>query len=175
MSKDEQMHKKLEGQFLRLYDSHADAIFRHAYFRVSDEEVARDLMQTTFERTWEYLAKDNEIGNLKAFLYRVANNMIIDHYRKKKESSLDAIREKGYEPPNEGGVTKLKYRAETRLALEHLETLQDDHKTPIIMRYVDDMSVKEIAEVLGETENNISVRIHRGLKKVQKNIQNNEV
>ena len=80
-----------EEEFLTLYDAYADAIFRHCFFRVYERERARDLVQETFARTWEYAAKGNAVENARAFLYRVANNVIGDEVCEKKETSPDAM------------------------------------------------------------------------------------
>jgi len=85
----------LEEDFATAYDLYADAIFRHCYFRVNDREKAVDLMQETFMKTWEYLASGKKVTNLRAFLYRSANNLIVDQARRAKlrqEDSLEDMR-----------------------------------------------------------------------------------
>ena len=72
-----------EQQFLKAFERFADAIFKHCFFRVSDREVAKDLVQETFSRTWEHIALGKEVRDYRAFLYRIANNLIVDFYRKK--------------------------------------------------------------------------------------------
>ena len=85
-------------QFVKAYDDLADAIFRHCYFRIGDRERAKDLMQDTFTKTWQYITDGTPVRDLKSFLYRVANNLIIDEYRKKRELSLDSLMTEGFEP-----------------------------------------------------------------------------
>ena len=84
------MYKNTEimEAFTKAYDELSDAIFRHCWFRIGDRERAKDLMQETFTKSWQYISRGEKVDNLKAFLYRVANNLIIDEYRKKKELSL---------------------------------------------------------------------------------------
>ena len=86
-----------EEQFIKIYDELADSIFRHCYFRIYNYERAKELMQETFTRTWEYVAKGKKIDNLKAFVYRIATNIIIDEARRKKSVSLDDLMENGFE------------------------------------------------------------------------------
>ncbi|MDX1608365.1 MAG: sigma-70 family RNA polymerase sigma factor [Candidatus Spechtbacterales bacterium] len=162
------MQKDLQEKYLRIYDKQSDAIFRHCYFRVSDRELALDIMQETFTKTWQYLADGGEIKNIKAFLYKVANNMVIDYYRKKKATSLENITEQGVQFATAEGEGKIKRHVDKELALQYMEDLDDAYKQVLLMRYVDDMRVKDIAKTLDETENAVSVRIHRAVKKIQK-------
>lgn len=153
-------------QFLQAYDQYADAIFRHCYYRVYDREKARELSQECFMKTWEYLSQGKQVDNLRAFLYRVANNLIIDHSRKKKESSLDAMMEEGFEPAETGpDMTTITAEANQMIAL--LDKLDEKYRDVVRMRYLDDLSPKEIALALGESENVVSVRIHRGIKQLR--------
>src|SRR3989344_2523417 len=88
----------IEQQFLKTYNEYADAIFRHCCFKVHNRELAKDLTQETFLRTWKYLQGGKTIENSKAFLYKTALNLIIDHSRKKQaDSSLDSLTEQGFD------------------------------------------------------------------------------
>ena len=156
----------LEQEFLKAYDSLSDAIFRHCYFRVSDRDKAKDLTQETFTKTWEYIARGGKVESVKAFLYRVANNLIVDEFRKKKELSLDRLSEMGFEPASVDHRS-IKAGAEMRELMETAEMLDKDYRDVVLMRHVEGMSVKEIAEIVGESENLVSVRIHRGLAKLR--------
>ncbi len=95
------MAKPLEDIFIKAYDDHSDAIFRHCYFRVFERERAKELTQEVFIKTWEYLRNGQEVKNLRAFLYRVANNLVIDESRKKKANSLEAMQEQGFDPKDD--------------------------------------------------------------------------
>jgi len=151
----------MEKEFLQAYEQYADAIFRHCYFRVSDEDKAKDLTQDTFLKTWDYIAQGKEIGNMRAFLYRVASNLIVDSYRNKKPvSSIEDLQEKGVELRH-NTKEPLETRIEAKEVIEVIGKLEPKYKNAFLMRYVDELSVKEIAEVLGETENTVSVHIHR--------------
>lgn len=153
-------------EFLKAYDDLSDAIFRHCYFRVYDRDRAQELMQDTFMKTWEYLSRGKEVENLRAFLYRVANNLVIDSTRKKKESSLDALQENGFEPVSH--ATGSDVIAEAARFVELLHKIEPKYRVPVRMRFLDDLSPKEIALALGESENVVSVRIHRGVAQLRK-------
>ena len=159
--------KELEAAFLSAYDQYADALFRHCMIRVRDREAAKDVVQETFARTWLYLADRNEVTYMRAFLYRIANNLIVDQARRKKAVSLEAMMENdGFEPEDEARETRDVVSLDRALVL--LATLDETYRSAVTMRYVDGMSPKEIALVLGLTENAVSVRIHRGIERLSR-------
>jgi RNA polymerase sigma-70 factor (ECF subfamily) len=160
-----------EEQFQVAYEQYADAIFRHCYFRIFDRERGKDLMQETFVRAWGYLQEGKTVDNMRAFLYRIANNLIIDEIRKKKEVSLDDLRTKGWDPGYDGTVDMQK-RVEEGKIFAMLHRVQKDYREVIIMRYIDGLSPAEIAEILGESANTISVRLHRGIKQLHSFLSN---
>lgn len=158
--------------FKRAYDQYAEAIFRHCYFKTGDRELAKDLVQQTYLQAWTYLSSGQEVKDFRPFLYRLANNLVIDWYRKKKTESLDSLLEEGFEPtaPEEAPSQK----AEFNQALKFLNRLDEEDKQLIVWRYVEDWSPKDIATIMNDNENNVSVRIHRALAKVKKIISDNK-
>lgn len=160
------MAAKTEQRFLQLYERHADALYRHCYFRTSDREVAEDIAHETFARMWEYLAEGNTADNPKAFLYRIAGNLVIDHYRRKKSISLDTLAEEGFDPKG-AGEEAVTGEAEGAEALALLAHLPERDRTLVTMRYIDGLSVTEIAGLVEETPNAVSVRIHRAIAKLK--------
>lgn len=154
-----------DDDFLKLYDEYADAIFRHCFFRVFNRELARDMTQETFFKTWDYMRAGNRLDNPKAFLYRVATNLVIDHARRRKEASLDDLKEKGFDPVIEDeGTGRRADIFEKEAVLRALETLPQQYRDVVALRYIDDLTPREIALVLDLSVNNVSVRIHRGVE-----------
>jgi RNA polymerase sigma-70 factor (ECF subfamily) len=159
--------------FGKLYDEFADAIFRHCYFRVYDRELAKDLTQETFIKTWDYLSQGRLIENMRAFLYQVANNLVIDNARKKKPISLDVLHDQGFDPsedPSESFARNLE--AKNIIAL--LRRLDAKYREVVVFRYVDDLGPREIAAILGESENVVSVRLNRALKQLRELISRSQ-
>lgn len=154
-------------KFLQAYDNYADALFRHCFFKTSDKEVAADLTQQTFLKTWHYIKKGKKVADFRPFLYRTANNLIIDWYRKRKEESLDIMTDGGFEISNDDQETQLN-TAEFSLTLNALAKLADKDKDIIILYYIEDLPIKEIAFIIGANEKTTSVKIHRAIKKLRK-------
>lgn len=165
-----------EEAFLQAFDEYADGLFRHACFRVKRRDRATDITQDTFIKAWDHVRKGGEVTHWKAFLYRVLHNLIIDEYRRIKEASLDAI----IEAPDSaaehllktGGRSEVESKLNDHLLIEqmrkHIDALPETYRTVITLRYVNDLSPKEIAEILKISENVASVRVHRGITKLKK-------
>ena len=160
----------LKLAFTKTYEEHSDALFRYCYFRVSDREKALDLVQDVFTKTWHYIQEGNTVENIRAFLYTTARHLIIDEYRKKKNLSLDALVDQGVEP-SISIMTSLETSIDAALAIEEVKKLPEAYSEILFMRYVSDMSVQDIAEALKLSENVVSVRIHRGMALLRKNMK----
>lgn len=169
------MGKKLDAKqmFSEAYEDFNDAIFRHCYFRISDRERAKELTQETFMRVWEYLDGHEEVENIRVLLYKIANNLVIDEYRRKKTTSLDAMQEQGFDPQATNEAPPFQ-NIEIKEVLLILKNLEPKYKDLFVMRYVDDLSIKEIAELTGEKENSVSVRIHRATNQIKEFIKKHE-
>lgn len=155
--------KASEQIFFSLYESQSDALFRFVFFRVSDREAAKDIVQEAFLKMWETLSSGRDIKNNRAFLFRIASNLVIDRYRKAKEYSLDSLAEQGFDAPDDPGIP-IEAKIDTDQALEILQSLPDKFHEAVWLRMVEEWSVQDIAALLDETQNAVSVRIHRGLK-----------
>lgn len=156
--------------FLKAFDAHADALFRYCLFRIGDRERAVDMTQDIFMKTWNHIYNNGSaIGNMRAFLYASARNLVIDEYRKRKPiSSLDALEEDtGYEPSVDEYDSMIN-RLDGAEAIALLSQIPEPYNEAIFMRYVQELSLGEISDITGESENTIAVRIHRGIGKLQK-------
>lgn len=162
------MQGDLEKEFEGAYIEFSEAIFRFCYFRVHDRDKAKEIMQDTFTRTWQYIAKGNDIDDLRPFLYKVARNLCINSSKRDKvDLSLDSFVEQfGIDIEDEYNSNS-ENASEGRMLLQFMEELDEDFKDLLIMRYVDDMSIKEIAKILGISTNNATVKIHRATKKLR--------
>lgn len=160
------MDNGLEQEFLKAYETYADAMFRYCLVRIRNREEALDLSQEVFLKAWRYIAEGNEVKNMRAFLYEVARNLVINLSVKQKSVSLDDLMENGFEAVSRDDE-KMETASLFHDALERMEELDEKYREPILMRYVDGLPVQEIAALLEENENTISVRIHRGIEQLR--------
>jgi len=148
------------------FAEHGRALNLHAFFKVSDHVIGQDLVQDTFTKTWSYLVKGGEIETMKAFLYHVLNNLIVDQYRKKKTTSLETLVEKGYEPST-GSSDALFSQLDAKAASLLILKLPIQYQQVMRMKHIQDLSLEEIAKLHGKKKNTIAVQLHRGLEKLR--------
>jgi RNA polymerase sigma-70 factor (ECF subfamily) len=165
-----------EQRFTNAYHDYADALFRHCYFRIGDRERGKELMQEAFTKAWEYAAKGNVIEDIKSFLYRTANNLIVDQLRRKKlrtETSFEDMQEAGFDIASDEDATRLvKKKFTEQQMVTVINQIDEPYRTAVVMRYIDDMQPAEIAEALDESTTAVSSRISRGLKKLEAQLKN---
>lgn len=152
--------------FERAYRQYGQGIFRFIYFKVSDYELAKDFTADTFIRFWKQLVNGTEIQNNKALLYFIAKGIVIDYYRKKKNTksvSLDSIDERLL-----GVLASVEVKISVKLQLEQiykkLKEIRKEYQDVLLLHYVEDLKIAEIADVLNKKENTVRVLLHRALK-----------
>jgi RNA polymerase sigma-70 factor, ECF subfamily len=155
-----------EEQFIAAYDEYADAIFRFCYAQCGNRDLAHDLTQEAFARAWRYVAGGKRIDQMRPFLYRTARNALIDHLRRASSTSLDRMREQGFDIADERTVGPVE-AAQTAEAVRLIGELEPKYREAVSMRYIDELSPRDIAAAVGTSENTVSVRIHRGLQKLR--------
>lgn len=145
---------------------YGQALNLHSYFRLNDRALSNDLVQETFVKTWTYLAKGGKIDAMKAFLYHVLNNLIVDEYRKKKALSLDAMLDVGFEPQNKPRKS-ISDEIDDNAVVALVKRLSEKQQKIIRMRYVQDLSLEEIAILTKQSKNTVAVQIHRAVEKLK--------
>jgi RNA polymerase sigma-70 factor (ECF subfamily) len=170
------MNKMTPKQKLKLQEiltqAHHDfdkGLNTRAFFKINNRATSEDLVQDTFIKTWGYLVKGGKIDTMKAFLYHILNNLIIDQYRKHKTTSLDVLLEKGFEPSTDE-IDEQKHTfdmMEGKTVLLLIVQLPKTYQKIMRMKYVQDLSLKEISLATGQSKNSVAVQIHRGLKKLR--------
>jgi len=139
---------------------------RYSFFKVHNKALGEDLVQDTFIKTWTYLANGGEIIFMKAFLYRILNNLIVDEYRKHKASSLDTMIDAGFDPGTEVSGNEHDI-FDAQKAVELIKLLPGKYQNVMNMRFVEDLSPTEISERTQQSKNAITVQVHRGLAKIK--------
>lgn len=145
----------------QLYDLHADRIRRFLVFKVPRREDADELTSEVFLRGWEYMTTSN-VENSGALFFRIARNLVADFYRKYHVTEqIDAANEvASRESVQDIVATKI---ASDDL-IDQLRGLKEEYRDVLVMRYLSEMNVGEIASALEKTPNAIRVLLHRATK-----------
>lgn len=159
------------GDRLELTNAHREfnkGLKTYASYKVSNIVLGEDLVQDTFIKTWNYIARKGKINGMKAFLYNILNNLIVDEYRKRKHkpTSLDALIDDGFSPGVDNSERFINIMDAKRVVLL-IRILPVSYRHVMNLRFIDDLTIKEICVIVGESENTVSVRIHRGVKKMK--------
>lgn len=155
--------------FGALYDHYHAMIYRFVMVKVGRREEAEDITHQVFLSAWQNVKTYRHRGHpFSSWLYQIARNQVIDHYRSAKiDVSLENVDPEYFAAPAIAHFdlgTKLEME-KVRLAIEQLKS---DHQDVIIMRFVEDMALKETAEILGKSEGAVKLIQHRALKELKK-------
>jgi len=159
------MKPSKEQVLIQAYGDHEKSLLKRSFFKLNNKELANDLVQTTFLKTWEYLIKHGKIDSIKAFLFHVLNNLIIDEYRKKKTVSLDLLMDGGLQVALDD-KTEMINKIDGKTALILIPLLPEKYRIVINMHFIEDMTLQEISEVTLQSKNTVSVQIRRGVDKL---------
>lgn len=152
----------IKKAFSKIYDQYIDKIYRFIFLKVNSQEIAQDLTSETFLRGWEAF-QNSEIKNPRAFLYKIARNLVIDHYREKSRVQVVPAEDSKIIDPRIDLEGKAVLASDFESIKRVLNELNDDYQNVLIWRYIDDLSISEIANLLNRTEGATRVLIHRAL------------
>lgn len=157
--------------FSQNYDKYIDKIYRFIFLKVSSQEVAEDLTSEVFLRFWEKLNTKIKIENIQAFLYQIARNLVVDHYREKGRAQLVSV---DYcQVPDQG--VGLEEKAIIGSDIDRIKVIlakiNDDYREMIVWYYLDELSVPEIAQITEKSEEAVRVTIHRALNALKSELK----
>lgn len=161
-------------EFSKIYDKYIEKIYRFVFLKVSSPDVAEDLTSETFLKGWLAFREQNSdpknqnhIDNPPAFLYQIARNLVIDHYREKGKTQIVPAEDYRIIDPRINLEEKANLISDFEQAKQALVNLKDDYQDVIIYRYLDELSVPEIAKVMDKSEEAVRVLLHRALKSLK--------
>lgn len=165
-----------EQKFLEFYDQYVEKIYRYIFFRIGSQELAEDLTSEVFLRSWQYINQDQEsepsfkaMQNPRAFFYQVARNLLVDFHRQKEKSpiSLDEITDIKIADKKDDPIEITVRSIEMDIVRKALVNINEDYQEIIIWRYLEELEIKEIAEILNKSEGAVRVLISRALNSLK--------
>jgi RNA polymerase sigma-70 factor (ECF subfamily) len=153
-----------------IYDEYHQPVYSYIYRRVGDVETARDLTAEVFRRFLQAL--HNGTGpseNLRAWLYRVAHNIVIDHYRRQQNQRHYRLEENWIGVEGDPGIMAEQHiqAEEVRVALSHLTP---DQQQVVTLKFLEGMSNKEVAKITGKPIGAVKSLQHRALAALQRQL-----
>ena len=164
--------KAIRKQFSKIYDQYINKIYRFVFIKVNSQEVAEDITSKVFLRGWDSFSRNPvKIENPSAFLYQIARNLVIDHYREKGRTqfvSPDSIPDVADTSINieEGAIIN----ADLATVKQAIAGLKDDYQNVVIWHYLDEMPIYDIAKLLERSEDATRVLLHRALSSLRQNL-----
>ncbi len=154
--------------FGRLYDRFQPEIVRYLSHRTGDADVAQDLAQQVFLKAWQAIPRYQHRGApFRAWLYRMAHNQMVDHFRARRPSvDLENI-----ELPEDAEAETLVLTQEVHQHLQAaLERLSEDHRQVLVLRFLMEKSAREIGDVMGRKEVTVRGLQMRALQALRREI-----
>ena len=157
--------------FGELYDRHVVRVYRHIYYMVGNAAEAEDLTAQAFLRAWEAIERYQVRGApFVSWLLRIAHNLGVSYLRSKRDSSElhDGIVDTKERRDPEWSYQQT---AEEELVREAILTLREEQRQVIILRFIEDLDYKEVAEIIGKSVAAIRVIQHRALNSLRKQMK----
>ena len=159
-----------EGDFERLFDEHAQALFAFLCYRTGDRATAEDLLSETFERALRARRRfDRRRGTEKSWLYTIALNLLRDHARS-RAAETRALERVAVGLASESVPERLSLEDRDEL-LRALETLSDEEREAVALHFGADVSIPEIVRITGERTSTIHGRVYRGLRRLRATVE----
>lgn len=145
-----------------MYDTYADDIFRYLFVHVRDRELAEDMTADTFMRAWKSI-ESFDFSQPRPWLYKIARNIMTDHWRKKKPVFLEdeeVVSDTSLTEEVDRKLTKDRVRGA-------LHQLPEPMKSVVTLRFLSGYSAKQTAKSLNISESNVRVIQYRALKRLK--------
>ena len=158
--------------FGQLYDAYMERIYRFVYFRVEDQQTAEDITSQVFLKAWSNLDRFQFSRTpYLAWLYTIAHNAVIDHYRTRKvTTALDDVQ---LSQPDHSELVEneIDLTSEMKSVKTALQALTDEQQKVLTLKFIEGMSNNEIARQLGKREGAIRALQMRGLQALAKQLE----
>ncbi|MDE2019200.1 MAG: sigma-70 family RNA polymerase sigma factor [Patescibacteria group bacterium] len=167
------IHDAVKGDssaFGLLYDHYQPMIYRFVAVKVGRREEAEDITHQVFLSAWQNIRRYEHRGHpFSSWLYRIARNRIIDHYRSSHENvSLEGLAVEEIVVAPQNAASDISAQLEMERVLKALHELKPEYQDVIILRFIEDLSIKETAAAMKKTEGAVKLMQHRAMAELRK-------
>lgn len=155
--------------FGSLYDFYVSGIYRYTYYRVGSKEDAEDLTEEVFLKALEAIGRFTwrEVP-FSAWLYRIARNTVVDHFRRKTRRVQVVLEEGVMAPETTEPVALVAAKLSQEEVQRAISRLTDDQQQVVILKFFVGLSNSEVANFIGKTEGAVKALQHRALESLSK-------
>ena len=165
----DRLKKRDRETFTKAYDDNVGDIYRFVYYKIGSDEEAKDITSAIFLKTWNHIQNNTleSAKTLRALLYKVARSTIIDYYRSRGKTQVVSLEDEksaldiSIETDED---TRIDIKRDVEIIRLKLPLLKEEYKEIIVMRFINELELEEIADITGKTRGNIRVLTHRALK-----------
>ncbi|TQR08024.1 RNA polymerase sigma factor SigX [Psychrobacillus soli] len=168
-----------DSVFHRLYDSYHQDVFQFLIYLVKNRQTAEDLVQEVYVRVLRAYSKFEGKSSEKTWLFSIAKNVAIDHFRKqavRKKRLFESFDWETMQLPSSDMLPEdtVQLNDEMKTLLIALDDCTGDQKMVIIMRYFQELSIAETAQVLNWSEGKVKTTQHRAIKALRERLSAKE-
>src|SRR3989338_3734654 len=155
--------------FSRLYDIFIDPIYRYVYYRVNSAD-AEDLVETVFLKVWENIRQYKpKKKSFSAWVFRIAHNLVVDYYRAAKDRNFEELDMQIADQDRQHNPIKTVQNILDNQTLKiALRKLKKPYRDLVVYKFINELSNREIAEILGKSEGSLRILQFRALKALKK-------
>ena len=163
--------------FAALYDLYIDRIYRFVFFKVAGHEEAEDVTSEVFLKVWHYINEGKEVKSFSGLLYKIARNSIIDLYRSKSRQESPLFLSEIADDEKTGDRGRWQEMTEAQLSvketLEAIKKLKQEYQEVLTLKYIDELTIDEIAQIMEKKKTAVRVLLHRAIKKLNSILKEN--
>ena len=170
MTEDELIRRSQAGDwdaFELLLERHRTALARTAYLVTRDREANQDVMQEALIQIWRDLPSYRPFGSFGAWMLKITLNKARKHYRKRRVQTLPLAAAVEVPGVADGPEESVERGERTELMRQALEMLTSDQREVLVLRYYNELTVPEIAKLLGRREGTVKSRLSRALGRLE--------
>ena len=166
------------AKFSRIYYHQVEKIYRFIYFKVESKETAEDLTSEVFRKAWtvyqisfDQNSDQEKIKNIRAFLYQLARNTVIDHYRYRSKHTSISNEDLEIADKTQDLVKQQDVKIDLARIRKSLGNLKEEYQDILVQHYLNNLSLREIAQDTNQSLSAVKTALYRARKALKENLE----